>query len=230
MAKLQGKKLLLIDDSQEISLLVRRIAENVGLKFYWQEGVDGALSSFESQLPDLIFLDLNMPDKDGFEFLLIRAQSDKLAGIPCIVFSGKKDIASREKAFSYGATDYLEKPLVSSLFLQKVRKYMPDGENKATHVFNKAEQPKIQARVQGTLKSMSEARVILSLPFKPSQDQQLRIHSHMLKKAELENLKINLLSKMAISSGNGMFMIQGMLLGVGESVAQKIRRLIKNWK
>jgi CheY-like chemotaxis protein len=68
-----------------------------------------ALTAME-ELPDMIFLDLNMPEKNGKECLSEIRQHDRLKGVPVIIYStssSKKDI---DDAFDLGATLYVTKP------------------------------------------------------------------------------------------------------------------------
>lgn len=143
---------MLVDGSEEIALLVRRVSENVGLKFVWMSGVDDAVEYLKKNTPNIMFLDLQMPEKDGFDMLQMRAQSEKLMEIPTVVFSARKEYTVTQQAFAYGATDYLAKPLVANLFLQKVRKHINVDDTKTKHVF--ASPLNTKARISGVLKAM----------------------------------------------------------------------------
>jgi CheY-like chemotaxis protein len=60
--------------------------------------------------PDIIFLDLNMPKKNGFECLKEIRQTDKLKGIPVIIFSTSDNADAINATYSLGANFYMRKP------------------------------------------------------------------------------------------------------------------------
>jgi CheY-like chemotaxis protein len=68
------------------------------------------LATHSIPLPDIVFLDLNMPGKDGFECLVEIRQSDKLKELPIIIFSTSDEPSDVRKAYQEGANFYLTKP------------------------------------------------------------------------------------------------------------------------
>jgi CheY-like chemotaxis protein len=64
----------------------------------------------KSQRPDFIFLDLNMPKKDGYESLSYIRSAEKLSGITVIIMSTSSNIESVERAYREGADLYIRKP------------------------------------------------------------------------------------------------------------------------
>jgi len=69
-----------------------------------------ALASAAKNPPDLILLDINMPEMNGYEVCERLKASPELSGIPVIFLSALNDIQDRVKAFQYGAVDYISKP------------------------------------------------------------------------------------------------------------------------
>jgi adenylate cyclase len=103
-------KILAVDDSPDNIQLIVDIIGDMGyevLKAY--KGLD-ALSIVQSEQPDLILLDINMPGMSGFEVLNILKLDPLTATIPVILLTALSDVDYRVEGFDLGAEDYLMKP------------------------------------------------------------------------------------------------------------------------
>ena len=78
----------------------------------------------ESTLPDLILLDISMPDMSGFELISWISIDSKLANIPVIFVTGETDEYSEEKGLNLGAVDYIRKPYNPDIILIKIRNHI----------------------------------------------------------------------------------------------------------
>ncbi|OWP86183.1 DNA-binding response regulator, partial [Flavobacterium covae] len=96
------------------------------------ENVDKAYELINSLNPDLLFLDINMPEKDGFELL------EMLDDVPITVFTTAFDEYAL-KSFEYNALDYLMKPVSPNRFLKAIDKVKQKLENKAVKNRQKVE-------------------------------------------------------------------------------------------
>ena len=121
---LQGKQVLIIDDSEDVRYIARKIFESLGLTVLESPSVDLALNILKKKIPHLIMLDLEMPGKSGFDFLTIRSQKPELKSIPVIVASSRNDNASVHMALALGADNYVLKPLSAAVMGQRVRKHI----------------------------------------------------------------------------------------------------------
>ncbi|PJK29729.1 response regulator [Minwuia thermotolerans] len=93
------KKLLLIDDDPGIGHFVRKVAEDLGYEVHTQTEAAGFLRCFDQHRPDVIMLDLTMPETDGVELLQALAQRQCRSGI--FIFSGY-DARICQMAFQIG--------------------------------------------------------------------------------------------------------------------------------
>ena len=75
-------------------------------------------------LPDLILLDISMPDMSGFELISWISIDSKLANIPVIFVTGETDEYSEEKGLNLGAVDYIRKPYNPDIILIKIRNHI----------------------------------------------------------------------------------------------------------
>jgi CheY-like chemotaxis protein len=106
----QMSKIMIVDDEFDIRLVLTMTLEDSGYDV--GQAVDGseALANVRSINPDLILLDINMPEMDGFQVLeQLKAYRDT-ADIPFMMISARSRPRDREDALFMGAVDYITKP------------------------------------------------------------------------------------------------------------------------
>jgi len=115
------KDILIIDDTadnlQVLSLLLTKHGYNVRKALNWQM----ALTACETVLPDLILLDIMMPEVDGYKVCQRLKASDFTADIPVIFISALDDVFDKVKAFGAGGVDYITKPFEFEEVLVRVK-------------------------------------------------------------------------------------------------------------
>ena len=74
--------------------------------------------------PDLILLDVEMPEMDGYEAAQKLKSHDTFKNIPIIFLSAKTDTASETEGLNLGAVDYIHKPIVSSDLLSRIEEHL----------------------------------------------------------------------------------------------------------
>jgi CheY-like chemotaxis protein len=84
-----------------------------------QDGQSG-LREARARRPDLVLLDMNLPDMDGFQFMREMADDLQIAGIPIFVLSALAEADDVERALAHGALEYLIKPVDLRLFTAKL--------------------------------------------------------------------------------------------------------------
>ncbi|GAB1467673.1 sigma-54 dependent transcriptional regulator [Candidatus Cloacimonadota bacterium] len=102
-------KVLIIDDEKNICLTISNILTDEGYEVLSCHTAKDGLSAAEDNDPDLILLDVKLPDMNGIEVLAKLKKSHP--GIPVVMISGNSSIADAVKAIKLGAFDFLEKPL-----------------------------------------------------------------------------------------------------------------------
>jgi two-component system KDP operon response regulator KdpE len=113
-----GSLVLLVEDDVEIRRLVRSALESEGQRVVEAGSCERGLIDAGSRKPDLVILDLGLPERDGFEFLRsLRAWSE----VPVIVLSARSDEQDKVAALDLGADDYLTKPFGVPELLARVR-------------------------------------------------------------------------------------------------------------
>jgi len=114
MAALQSPKrgtVLVADDDPVMRLLMLEMLNQVGLDAI--EAADGqsAVASFQQNAPDLVLLDVDMPQMDGFAVCRAIRKVEKRTAVPIIMVTGGDDIEAVTQAYEDGATDFVSKPI-----------------------------------------------------------------------------------------------------------------------
>lgn len=115
---MKGQRILVVDDEPEIQRFLKTALETSGYSVL--QAADGAtaLHAAIASAPDLIVLDLGLPDMDGKE-VLVRLRA--LSKIPVIILSARDREADKIAALDLGADDYVEKPFGIGEFLARLR-------------------------------------------------------------------------------------------------------------
>lgn len=113
--------ILVVDDEPDIRTLVQEILEDEGYEVHIAEDADGARDARRARRPDLILLDIWMPDTDGITLLKEWSEGDTL-DTPVIMMSGHGTVETAVEATRLGAYDFIEKPLSIAKLLLTVRR------------------------------------------------------------------------------------------------------------
>lgn len=113
-------KILVIDDEPDFLKVISARLEHNGFKVYLASGGQEALKSMESEIPDILILDILMPGMDGYEVLRKIRSNNKTADIPVIILSGMPSQEEKSKALDMGADDYITKPYHLEEFLSRI--------------------------------------------------------------------------------------------------------------
>jgi CheY-like chemotaxis protein len=101
-----------VEDNADIRLLLRMMLEREYSVDAFGNGAD-ALAAFTEKRPDVVLLDLSLPDMDGMEVLRRMRAEPVLADVPAVAVTAKASRADREKYLRLGFDDYVTKPILS---------------------------------------------------------------------------------------------------------------------
>lgn len=116
--------ILVVDDTPENVALLKRVLLNGGYEVQSAENGKEALHTAYQALPDLILLDINLPDSDGFDVCARLKASDQTRHIPIIFISALDDVDGKVKAFQLGGVDYITKPFNFEEVLARVATHL----------------------------------------------------------------------------------------------------------
>lgn len=115
------KKILLIDDSDFFARLVRNILEEAGYNVLHANRGDAGLKMVREEKPDLVLLDVVMPDMDGFQVCSILRDSESNNLMPIIMLTSQDNQEDKLIGLELGADDYITKPFNNRELLSRVR-------------------------------------------------------------------------------------------------------------
>ena len=120
----EEKTILLIDDSVHAHKLVEYHLRKDGFEVLLASNGEMGIQIAEKEKPDVILLDLMMPDMTGFEVLQKLKESNETKEIPVFVFSVRNMAADIESAYQLGTDDYITKPITPATLGGIVREKM----------------------------------------------------------------------------------------------------------
>lgn len=121
------KTILVVDDAAFMRMMIRDILAKEGYTI--QEAVNGrdAVEKYEEVRPDLVTLDITMPEMDGLEALKLIRASDPAAAVLMVSAMGQQKMIV--EALEQGALDFLVKPFQPTKVLETVKKCLQAGPN-----------------------------------------------------------------------------------------------------
>lgn len=116
-----SRSILLVDDEPQTRDLLRLMLKRDGYEVFEAEDGYEALEKVKTLVPDLVVLDVMMPDIDGITVCREIRKDEKLADIPVVMLSARTHLEAVEKGIIAGATRYLTKPIGRKELLQHIR-------------------------------------------------------------------------------------------------------------
>ena len=114
------KTVMVVDDNPDIITIVRTILEGKGYNVLSAYSGDELFTQLERQKPDLIVLDIMMPQMDGWEVLKLLRVDDETAHVPVAMLSARTEAKDRVQGLQEGAIDYICKPFSLQELLGKI--------------------------------------------------------------------------------------------------------------
>lgn len=105
------KKVLIVEDNNDSREIMNRFITRMGYEAIKAKNSNEAIAFAEAEEPDLIFMDLDLPDLDGVKTTAILRQNPKTSHIPVVAFTAWMSALWEEKASKVGITTYLIKPI-----------------------------------------------------------------------------------------------------------------------
>ena len=111
-------KILVVEDDRNILSMIQTVLDMGGYQVLTAQRCRQGILMLSSHVPDLVVLDLGLPDMDGEEFIRLARRSSM---IPIIVLSARTDERDKVSALDLGANDYITKPFGTAELLARVR-------------------------------------------------------------------------------------------------------------
>jgi two-component system cell cycle response regulator DivK len=118
-------KILYIEDNFENRVLVRRLLQANGFEIIEAENANQAVDMMREGLPDLILMDINLPEVDGYTLTGRLKSIPFLEQIPIIALTANVMKGDRERSLDAGCNGYIEKPIDVDTFIDQVTRFLP---------------------------------------------------------------------------------------------------------
>lgn len=125
------QQILVVDDDKQIARLVRSYLEQAGFRVLTAFDGETALHAIRRERPDLIVLDLMLPDRDGWEITRIVRSDSYLAMLPIIMLTARVEDTDKIVGLELGADDYIAKPFNPREVVARVRAVLRRANGKA---------------------------------------------------------------------------------------------------
>ena len=154
--------ILVVDDAAENLMIMESIlAQDYSLKLFKESSE--ALEYAFANPPDLILLDIMMPNIDGFETCRRLKANPKLADIPVIFITSKNEDEYEERGFSVGASDFIHKPINAPILIARVKTHL---KIKLVMDYLRNENARLQdSKKQSSPELMKVIKMLLENPF-----------------------------------------------------------------
>src|SRR4029450_5166728 len=116
-----GPLVLIVDDDEQVREYVRVNLEVEGYNVREAGNAEEGLRALEESQPDLVLLDVMMPQVDGWEMLQLLHERHGADAVPVVMFSGKVDEAAADEAAERGAQGFIGKPCAPTPLIEKTR-------------------------------------------------------------------------------------------------------------
>jgi two-component system cell cycle response regulator DivK len=119
-----SRRILYIEDNPENRLLMRRVLMAEG--YIIEEAADGnsGLQKASESPPDLILMDINLPEIDGYEVTARLKQLPNMTGVPIIAVTANVMKGDREKTLAAGCDGYIQKPIDIDLLPSQIESFL----------------------------------------------------------------------------------------------------------
>lgn len=116
--------ILYVEDNPDNRLLVKRILMVEGYNVLEAEDAAQALQLLKAEVPNLILMDINMPDIDGYALTARLREDSHLNGTPIVALTANVMRGDRERSLEAGCDGYIQKPIDVDLFPKQVERYL----------------------------------------------------------------------------------------------------------
>ncbi len=120
----EQKLVLHVEDNSDNRLLIRRLLQAYGYQVLEAENAAKAREILRTHRPDLILMDINMPDIDGYTLTSELKGMPELINVPVVAITANVMKGDRERTLSAGCDGYIEKPIDVDRFIEQVERFI----------------------------------------------------------------------------------------------------------
>ncbi|HRV91844.1 MAG TPA: response regulator [Anaerolineae bacterium] len=117
----------MVEDNEQNALLIRRILEAKNHQIIHANDGESGLQAAIDEIPELILVDLGLPDIDGQTLVAFFKRTPELAGIPIVAVTAWPEDTAREMAQAYGCNGVISKPINARTFADQVAAFIAEA-------------------------------------------------------------------------------------------------------
>ncbi len=121
-----AKTILYIEDNPENRMLIRRVLQVEGYAVVEADTGKQGLAAAETLQPDLILIDINLPEMDGYEVTRRLKQVEHLREVPVVAMTANVMRGDREKTLAAGCDGYIQKPIDVDQLPVQIARFLED--------------------------------------------------------------------------------------------------------
>ncbi|MEW6220742.1 MAG: response regulator [Thermodesulfobacteriota bacterium] len=118
------KEILIVDDAPNIVLSLDFLMRQEGFRVRSAASGEEALQALAARAPDLVLLDVMLPEKDGYEVCRAIRADPALSSVKILMLTAKGREVEREKGLAMGADDYVTKPFATRELVERIRQLL----------------------------------------------------------------------------------------------------------
>jgi two-component system, cell cycle response regulator DivK len=117
--------ILVVEDTPANRALAAKLLKAAGHQVLTAETAEAGMVLARERLPDLVLMDLGLPEMDGWQALTAIRADERSAGLRVIAFTAHAMVGDRERALAWGFDGYMSKPIEFGTFADSVASYLP---------------------------------------------------------------------------------------------------------
>ena len=118
------QKLIFVVDDNDANLTMAALVLEAEYRVLTMPSAPKMLALLEKKQPDMILLDIEMPDMTGFEAIVQLKEHSEWKNIPVIFLTGRNDDSVMSEGLQLGAIDFIHKPILPAALMNRVRNYL----------------------------------------------------------------------------------------------------------
>jgi DNA-binding response OmpR family regulator len=119
------RRIVVVDDDESVGAVIQELLGPEGFEVECPGDARAALPGLLRETPELVILDVNMPDMSGWEMCAILRRQSSTRSVPILFLTGRQEVRDRITAMQLGGSDFLAKPFGAEDLRRKVRALVP---------------------------------------------------------------------------------------------------------
>lgn len=221
-------RILIVDDQKSALLTLEGVLSRDKHSIVACTNSMDALDRLNSEAFDLLITDAIMPGSNtGYALIRTLRAHPRLAGLPIILVTGKREKADVERGLEAGADDYVVKPVDPEILTAKVNSLLARAKPEAMKFAEAAVAVKASWDVQAEVTSVSEIGVAMKTTTRAEPGDKVRLNCALFSEIGLGTPYVRIASCEPLSGQDGFFRLQAHFIGLSEKELQPLRLWIR---